>query len=206
MIAEPVQTSEALKSKISKKGSRYTDDYFSQREKKKKKNKNIKNEVSVYLVDDDKFFLTGLHSFLNDSLSPKIKLKTFTTAADILDTIDEKPKIIVLDYILSSGSSKTLNGLSVLKKINLISPESYVIILSAQDSIDVAVEIINEGAYDYLSKNETAFFRLKNMINNLAETISANLEQTREELITKRINLFIILLLLLLFIIGRVIN
>jgi DNA-binding NtrC family response regulator len=178
----------------------------SKKEKKRNRNKRIKNEILVFLVDDDKFFLTGVYTYLSDALSPKIKLKTFSTAEECLDAMEEKPKIVVLDHILSSGPTKSINGLSALKQINIISPETYVIMLSAQDSVDVALDIINEGAYDYISKNATAFIRLKNMINNLAERISLTMEQERDEILTKRINIFIIVLLLLLFIVSRVIH
>jgi DNA-binding NtrC family response regulator len=174
--------------------------------KMKENNQNIKHEICVFLVDDDKFFLNGLYYYLTDSLSPKITLKIFSTAEECLNEMSRQPDIVVLDYMLSSDPSKAMDGLSALKKINHISPETFVIMLSAQDSIDVAIDTLNEGAYDYISKSETAFLRLKNMIKNLAETISENIEQEREERINKRISLFIIVLLLSLFIIGRIIH
>ncbi len=166
----------------------------------------IKHEVCVFLVDDDKFFLNGLYYFLTDSLSPKIKLKTFSTAEECLNAMNLQPDIIVLDYMLSSGSSKSMNGLSALKKINQTSPEIFVIMLSAQDSIDVAIDTLNEGAYDYLSKSETAFLRLKNIIKNIAETISENIEMEKEDALVKKINLLILLFLFLLLTIGRLVH
>ena len=166
----------------------------------------IKNEIIVFLVDDDKFFLNGLYYFLTDTLSAKIKFKKFSTAEECLSALHENPDIIVLDYMLSTGTSKAMNGLSVLKKINEKSPITFVIMLSAQDSIDVALETLNEGAYDYIPKSETAFVRLKNRIKNIAETISETIEQDKAEAITKRINLLIILILFLLFILGRIIH
>lgn len=164
----------------------------------------VKNEIRVFLVDDDRFFLNGLLYYLTDSLSPKVKIKTFSTAEECLGMLHENPDIVVLDYMLSTGSPNEMNGLSVLKKINKISPETFVIMLSAQDKIDVALETLNEGAYDYIPKSETAFLRLKNMIKNLAETISYNIEQEREDRITNRVNLFIIVFLILLLVLGRI--
>lgn len=179
---------------------------FHRKEKGKKINKEIKNEVTVFLVDDDKFFLGGLYYYLTSSLSPKIKFTTFSTAEECLISMSQKPDIVVLDYMLSTNSSKAMNGLSALKKINQISPETFVIMLSAQDNVDVALDTIDAGAYDYITKSETAFIRLKNNIKNIAQTISENIDQERDEVISQRINLFIILFLLLLFIISKIIN
>lgn len=163
----------------------------------------VKHDMLVFLVDDDAFFLNALYYYLTDSLSPKIRLKTFSTGEECLKAMDENPDIIVLDYMLSAESSKAMNGLSYLKKINEVSPDTLVVMLSAQDNVDVALETINEGAYDYLSKSETAFIRLKNIIKNITETISENIEQEKAEKVTNRLNFFIILLLILLFIIGQ---
>lgn len=166
----------------------------------------IKHDICVFLVDDDKFFLNGLYYYLADSLSPRIKLKTFSNAEDCLASMKDKPGIIVLDYTLSSDSSKSMNGLEALKKISELSPETFVIMLSAQDNIDVAIDTLNAGAYDYLSKSETAFLRLKNIVRNIAETISGTIEMDKREANVKKINLLIILLLLLLFVIGRIVH
>jgi DNA-binding NtrC family response regulator len=125
----------------------------------------------------------------------------------MLAAMGDKPTIVVLDYLLSNSSKeKHMDGLSALKQINKTSPETFVIILSAQDNIDVALDTLKEGAYDYLSKSETAFIRLKNMIKNIAETVSQNKEREKEDLITKRINLIVILILITLFILSRIVH
>jgi DNA-binding NtrC family response regulator len=41
--------------------------------------------------------------------------------------------------------------------------------LSGQDKIDVAVDSMRNGAYDYVVKGETAFSRTENVINNISE-------------------------------------
>lgn len=176
------------------------------KEKIQKSKSKIDGKVSVFLVDDDKFFLNGLYYFLSDSLSPKITLKTFSTAEDCIKAMKEKPEIIVMDYMLNSETPGAINGLAALKEINKISPKTFVVMLSAQDSIDVALETLNNGAYDYLSKSETAFLRLKNIIKNVAETILETNEQARVEKVIKRINMIIIFVLLLLLLFGRVLT
>jgi DNA-binding NtrC family response regulator len=45
-------------------------------------------------------------------------------------------------------------------------PEIPVIILSAQDKIEVAVNCMHHKATDYVVKSETSFLRLKKIITN----------------------------------------
>ncbi len=60
-----------------------------------------------------------------------------------------------------------MNGLDTLDKIKLINPEIPVVILSAQDKIEVAVNCMHRQAYDYVVKSETAFLRLQKIITSI---------------------------------------
>jgi len=59
-----------------------------------------------------------------------------------------------------------MNGLETLDKIKAINPNIPVIMLSSQDSIDIAVDCMKHSAYDYIVKSETAFFRLQKAITS----------------------------------------
>jgi hypothetical protein len=43
--------------------------------------------------------------------------------------------------------------------------------LSGQDKIEVAVETMKHGAFDYVVKNPTGFIRVENSLNNLHKTL-----------------------------------
>ena len=60
-----------------------------------------------------------------------------------------------------------MNGIATLDKIKAHNEETAVIMLSSQDSIDVAVNCMHHKAYDYVIKSETAFLRLKKNITNI---------------------------------------
>ncbi len=45
-----------------------------------------------------------------------------------------------------------LNGLDVLQKIRVISPNTIVIIISGHANIDVAIKAMEQGAFDFLEK------------------------------------------------------
>src|SRR5690606_4060164 len=61
------------------------------------------------------------------------------------------------------------NGVDILKEMKENYPETQVIMLSGQDKIDVAVDTMKYGAYDYVVKGESAFSRIGNIIKNINE-------------------------------------
>jgi len=57
-----------------------------------------------------------------------------------------------------------MNGLKTLDIIKKINNDIPVIIVSAQDKIEVAVSCIHHKAFDYVVKSETAYVRLQKII------------------------------------------
>lgn len=97
--------------------------------------------------------------------------KCFSSGEDCIHELLETPEIIILDFNLNSQENKSFNGLKVLQEVKRIAPNTYVIMLSANDSLDIAVESIKEGCYDYITKNETAFVRLDAKITAIKHLI-----------------------------------
>ena len=58
-----------------------------------------------------------------------------------------RPDIVVLDFKLGKG-----DGLTVLEKIRELEPNAKVIFITAYGGVDIAVQAMKLGAYDYLSK------------------------------------------------------
>jgi two-component system OmpR family response regulator len=125
------------------------------------------NTQYVFLVDDEPI----QNEMLKDYLSEKFeyKIKTYDTGEGAIKDLNLNPAIVVLDYHLNAHLPNAQNGVEVLKSIKSINPATKVIMLSGQDKIEVAVESIKHGAYDYVIKGETAFNRMENIINNIDE-------------------------------------
>lgn len=121
----------------------------------------------LFLVDDEPI----QNEMLKDYLSERFlfDLKVFETGEEALQNIDLKPEIVILDYHLSGKNRDAKNGLQVLQEIKEKSPDSQVVMLSGQDKLEVAVESIRHGAYDYVVKGETAFSRIENVMTNIGE-------------------------------------
>ncbi|HRO43385.1 MAG TPA: response regulator [Flavipsychrobacter sp.] len=121
----------------------------------------------IFLVDDEPIQNEMLKDYLNERFLYEIK--TFENGEDMLKSMSLNPEIIVLDYHLSAQKRDAKNGVEILKLLKDKHPEVQVIMLSGQDKIDVAIDSMKYGAYDYVVKGETAFSRTENVLNNISE-------------------------------------
>lgn len=153
------------------------------------------NELSVFLVDDDKMFLTSLSHQLKTMFRSKTKIQTFSTGEECLKHLNEQPDIIVLDYYLNGQFKDAMNGLEVLKKIMQMDSGTKVIILSAQEKMEVAVDTIKHGAYDYIVKNDNVFIRTKLSIINAANAISVSRELKSFKFLIKLVIALVLLII-----------
>lgn len=121
----------------------------------------------IFLVDDEPIQNEMLKDYLNERFLYEIK--TFDNGEEMLKNMHMAPEIVVLDYHLSAHKPDAKNGVEILKILKDKHPEVQVIMLSGQDKIDVAIDSMKYGAYDYVVKGETAFSRTENILNNVSE-------------------------------------
>lgn len=121
----------------------------------------------VFLVDDEPIQNEMLKDYLNERFLYEIM--TFESGEDMLKNMHLNPEIVVLDYHLSAHIPNAKNGVEILKNVKEQYPTVQVIMLSGQDKINVAVDSMKYGAYDYVIKGETAFSRMENILNNISE-------------------------------------
>lgn len=123
----------------------------------------MKNEkIKLFLVDDDVLFLKSLEiEFIHQT---DFTIETFATGELCLENLPHGPDVIILDYHLNGIEKEAMNGIETLDKIKAFNPDIPVVMLSAQDKIDVAISCMHHKAFDYVVKNETAFIRLQKNI------------------------------------------
>jgi two-component system, OmpR family, response regulator len=122
-------------------------------------------KILLFLVDDDALFLKSLEiEFKNNTES---EIQTYSTGEICIENLSQNPDAIVLDYYLNGIDRDAINGLETLDRIKALNPEIPVIMLSSQDSIDVAVNCMKHKAHDYIVKSETAFLRLQKTITTI---------------------------------------
>src|SRR5918993_2007272 len=118
-----------------------------------------KDPVKIFVVEDDPAYTKFLKYVLG--LNPDYEVEFFTTGKDCLNNLHKNPAVVTLDY-----SIPDMPGEKVLAQVRAHDPNINVIIVSAQEKIHTAVELLKSGAYDYITKDHETKERLINSINN----------------------------------------
>jgi two-component system response regulator AtoC len=119
-------------------------------------------EKLIFVVDDEQAISKLLSYWAKDKW--KYQVETFANAEDALRNLGKKPDVILLDIMLPG-----MDGIETLKRIKQTDLDLPVIMLSAQGSIEVAVEALRYGAYDYFTKpidQQKLELAIKNAIRN----------------------------------------
>jgi len=121
-----------------------------------------KHKLKLFLVDDDAIFLKLLEIELHEDAD--FNIETYATGELCIKHLSNNPDIIILDYNLNGIHKDTMNGIQTLDNIKAINPLIPVVMLSAQNDIDVAINCMNHKAFDYVKKSEMSLLRLKKTI------------------------------------------
>jgi len=159
--------------------------------------KTISKDILIFIVDDDPLYIKALEHSIGKKI-PSVKIKTFQTGEACLQQMKLRPDIVILDYYLDSKVSYAWNGLTILKQIKKLYPKTKVIMLSVQDSLEVAVKCIENGSFDYIPKSESAFIRINNVLMNIVEDMNSNKKGMRPYQIAGIIIIIILVLSFLL--------
>ncbi len=140
----------------------------------------IQKPFKVFIVEDDLWYSSMLEYYL--SLNPDYVITKFNTANSFLSKLHEKPDVVTLDYSLPD-----MNGDHLLKQIKENSPDTKVIIISGQEDVKVALDLLKKGANEYIVKDEDTKDRIWNAIKNLRENIQLKqeIESLKEEVSRK---------------------
>ncbi len=114
----------------------------------------------IFVVEDNEWYNKLLVH--NLSLNPDYEVLSFLNGQDCLDALGQNPDVVTLDYRLPDTT-----GIDVLKKIKQLNEEIQVILISEQDDIEIVVDLLKLGAYDYIVKSNDIKERLLNTINNI---------------------------------------
>jgi DNA-binding NtrC family response regulator len=118
-----------------------------------------KDPVKIFVVEDDIVYTKFIKYVLD--LNPDFEVEFFKTGKECVGQLYKRPSVITLDYSLPD-----MSGAKVLEAIREFDPQINVIIISAQEKIGTAVELLKAGAFDYITKDEEARERILNSINN----------------------------------------
>ena len=160
----------------------------------------MKKNQTIYIVEDDPPVNSMISLFLEKQGFTRVE--GFFSSEEMLSELSrKKPDIIIQDYDLPG-----MNGLDTIREVKSQHPNIEFIFLSGQRSIDIAIEAIKNGAFDYIVKDSFAKENVVTKINNLLkiQSLQKDKQRFKTSLIIFSVLLFISwIILVVLFLLRR---
>ncbi|WP_162304586.1 response regulator [Maribellus luteus] len=147
----------------------------------------MNKNLLIYVVEDNKLFNKIVVDYLQKQGFRRIKF--FYNGQDCLNAVKsgEHPDIVIQDYHLEDST-----GIAVLQAVKKRSKCSEFIFLTANEDMEVAVNSIKYGAFDYIIKDND--LALKKVYNKI-EKISKMLELEKRNQLIQRMMVVILIVL-----------
>lgn len=127
----------------------------------------MKNHKSlrIFILANDAWHGSMLEQ--NASLNPDYEVKRFESAELFFQQLHEQPDVVAIDCPLSGMQSS-----DVLRRIKSELPGVQVIVICGKEESAGAVQLLKQGAFDFIVKDDTMQDRLWNTLLHLQEIIS----------------------------------
>ena len=118
---------------------------------------------NIFIVDDDVMVTETMRDYLISNGHHNVKV--FSTGEDCIANLDEHPDIIILDYYLNSVKKDAADGMEILQFIKVNYPKIRIIMLSSLEKHKTAFQTIEQGAEEFVYKDEKSFDRIAALVN-----------------------------------------
>src|SRR3982074_1693380 len=131
----------------------------------------------IDLVDADQKFTSGRVLIVEDDRAARIGLEQLVkswgfiaeSASDGEEALEKvtsfRPAIVITDMVMPR-----MDGLALLRALPQVGADVTTLLLTAQGTVETAVEAMKEGAYDYLTK-PVDIQRLKILLDKIVERL-----------------------------------
>ena len=111
----------------------------------------VEEKYLVFVVENNKIYNRLVTEYLKKQGFSNVK--SLISGEECVQIVEEgtHPDIVIQDYSLDG-----INGLEVLKQVKNMSSHSEFIFLTSNENMEVAVNTIKFGAYDYIVKDKMA--------------------------------------------------
>lgn len=149
-----------------------------------------KNSLLIYVVEDNKIYNRLVCEYLKKQNYTNVK--SFLSGKECIKEVlkGEHPDIVIQDYHLGDST-----GIDVLKNVKKHSKKSDFIFLTANESMEVAVNTIKYGAYDYIVKDND--LALKKVVFKMEKISREILRQKKDDIIKQAMIISIIVLVII---------
>ncbi|PWL28599.1 sigma-54 dependent transcriptional regulator [uncultured Roseivirga sp.] len=110
----------------------------------------MKQKAKTLILDDDNYVLLSLRILLEQHYTDVRGINSPTQLTTAL--AENEFDIVVLDMNFSAGDTSGKDGLKYLQQVKDANPNTSVLLLTAYGEINLAVEAMRLGAYDFLVK------------------------------------------------------
>jgi len=117
----------------------------------------IDNGHKVLIIEDYRLFADILKNYLSEKGYDSVISETGHGGIQLFQ--EYQPDIVLVDISLPD-----INGLEVIQKIRTLSEDIPIIVVSGTDDINIAIEAVRRGAWDYILKPVTNFQIFDNTI------------------------------------------
>lgn len=121
---------------------------------------NNEQPFCTFVVDDDPF-CRQLYNYNLKSIGLK-DIYLFDNGQDCINSLVLEPDLVLLDYYMSP-----INGLEVMSMIKEYNPEIFVVIVSAQEEMQLPVLAMEYGAFDYIVKTDITEEKLEKLVEKI---------------------------------------
>lgn len=129
--------------------------------------------MTVFILEDDPF--TGGAYQYHLSLNPDNEVSLFTSSESLLKAISSDVDILFVDYQLERETGK-----EVFLKIRERFPNLAIVMVSGQLDVSVAVEVVQMGVMDYVSKDEDTHKKMWSLIETVRSNEKAELNSSNQ--------------------------
>lgn len=133
----------------------------------------------IFVVEDNEFFSHLIKQKLEND---QREISLFACAETFRSSLHQNPDIVILDYNLPES-----NGINLLKEIKYFNQEIKTILISGQDKVEVVIEAYENGAEEYIKKDDNALTLLELKVQKHSSEVNLRKEVDllREQIIDR---------------------
>ena len=110
----------------------------------------MNEKVKILIVDDDNYVMLSMRILLEQHYED---VRGINNPMQVESALSENTfDVVILDMNFKAGETDGKAGLSLLQLVKRHSPNSSVLFITAYGEINLAVEAIKQGAFDFLVK------------------------------------------------------
>lgn len=135
----------------------------------------VKKQITIFIVEDNKTFALALKIDIERAfVNMNIKIHLFETGEACIEKFKwENPQVVILDYHLNNKYPDAIDGIKVLDWIIKEKSEAFVIMLTHEDDINIAIKSFQHGASDYVVKSDSQFRKITFSLLNFVKIMRA---------------------------------